>query len=437
MKFEIFPKVFAAHQKTTFTLTAVGRVELPKHLQLMYIREDGADPDGKYFLKLGPHGNEYPELPCRRVSDREIEFDLCANGEYEHYIMPYLVDEAGMWSIREKISLFSAEPDLYALRPWKGDFHMHSCRSDGAHAPCEVAACCRRKGCDFMALTDHHQYQPSLDAVAAMEKLPTEMRCYPGEEIHAGRVHVVNFGGSFSVNDFYRDNAEEFGNLVASIAAVLPDELNDHDREQIAIAEAVFKKIGDADGVSIYCHPYWRVANDRFFITRPICDLVMLRRNYDAMEVIAGFNRYEWEQNALNVAGWERMCGLGIKIPAVGVSDAHDYAPDSPRFAAFDWYNTIVFAPDCEFTSLSAAIRAGKSLAYERLPGGEPRLVGEFRYVKYGYFLLREYFPEHDRLCRIEGDRLGDAVSGNHPETAALLTRDRYKVTEWRDRFFA
>ena len=48
---------------------------------------------------------------------------------------------------------------------------MHSHYSDGQESPAYVAAACRREGLDFMALTDHGQYKPSLEAQQAFENV--------------------------------------------------------------------------------------------------------------------------------------------------------------------------------------------------------------------------------------------------------------------------
>ena len=46
--------------------------------------------------------------------------------------------------------VYSLAPDLLALRPLRGDFHMHSTCSDGKQPPAHVAARCRQIGLDFM-----------------------------------------------------------------------------------------------------------------------------------------------------------------------------------------------------------------------------------------------------------------------------------------------
>ena len=80
--------------------------------------------------------------------------------------------------------------------------------SDGREAPELVAANYRQAGFDFMSQTDHHKYFPSVKLMNAFKDIPVGIKFYPGEEVHepGGYIHVINFGGSFSVNEYYLEN---------------------------------------------------------------------------------------------------------------------------------------------------------------------------------------------------------------------------------------
>ena len=123
-------------------------------------------------------------------------------GEQEHGFAVYVTNPDGKEDIWLRFNVYSLNDDLLALRPYKGDFHIHSNQSDGRESPEYVTASCRKVGYDFMTLTDHHKYAPSLRAVKFAESLPTGLKSFPGEEVHLpdNPVHIVNFGGSFSVN---------------------------------------------------------------------------------------------------------------------------------------------------------------------------------------------------------------------------------------------
>ena len=97
----------------------------------------------------------------------------------------------------------------------------------------------------------------------------------------------------------------------------------------------------------------------------------------------------------------------GSPIPVVGVSDSH-YHPvltgEDPF--PFMWNYTVVLAEDSSFEAIADAIRDGRSTGVSTYKDDAPQVIGKFRICKYVYFLLREYFPQHDKRCREEGDRM-------------------------------
>jgi predicted metal-dependent phosphoesterase TrpH len=62
--------------------------------------------------------------------------------------------------------------------PLRGDFHVHSRHSDGKEEPAVVCANYRRDGFDFLAITDHRRYFPSLRAIEAYKNIPTGLKIY-------------------------------------------------------------------------------------------------------------------------------------------------------------------------------------------------------------------------------------------------------------------
>ena len=49
----------------------------------------------------------------------------------------------------------------------KGDLHMHTTWSDGAHSIEEMVEACRKKGYQYMAITDHSQYLKVANGLTA------------------------------------------------------------------------------------------------------------------------------------------------------------------------------------------------------------------------------------------------------------------------------
>jgi len=261
-----------------------------------------------------------------------------------------------------------------------------------------VAGASRRIGLDFMAVTDHRLYAPSLEAIRAFEDMPVDLRIYPGEEVHPPDcpVHIINFGGRFSLNE--RFAGESYRAEVQAIQDGLPDPGPGVDRYQYAACLWCFEKIREAGGLGLFCHPYW-FWRHRYDVPEALTTRLLDSQPWDALEVIGGYFRHEVESNILQVARYHEERARGRRVPIVGVSDAHG----CERGELFGWYYTIVFAPSTELPELIQSIKALYSVAVEALPGETARAHGPFRLVKYAHFLLREVFPEHDAFCAQEG----------------------------------
>jgi DNA polymerase (family X) len=75
---------------------------------------------------------------------------------YQHFDLPFIPPE-----IREdgkEVDVITNDMDLIDLSDIKGDLHMHSTWSDGAYSIEEMAEACRKRGYQYMAVTDHSQY---------------------------------------------------------------------------------------------------------------------------------------------------------------------------------------------------------------------------------------------------------------------------------------
>jgi hypothetical protein len=327
--------------------------------------------------------------------------------------------------------LYALDDDLFARRPYKGDVHIHSYRSDGKESPAYVAGAGRHIGLDFMAITDHHKYEPSLEAIRAFEDLPIDLRLYPGEEVHPPEnpVHIINFGGSFSINALFADEA--YRREVQVIVSRLTDFPPDMDRYPYASCVWCFDKIREGGGLAVFCHPYW-YSRHRYDVTEAMTTLLLDRQSYDALELIGGYHPFEVESNMLQVARYNDERARGKVIPIVGVSDAHGCETGE----LFGWYYTIVFAPSLKLPDLVQSVKALYSVAVEALPGQTPRAHGPFRFAKYAQYLLREILPQHDALCAEEGRLMLAYVAGD-PSALDLLRAYQGRTAALYDHLWA
>lgn len=365
------------------------------------------------------------------LDEDAVRFTHFFEGEQEHVIV---IEDATGEEPKEiaEFRVYSLEEDLYARRPYKGDLHMHSHRSDGRESPEYVAGACRRIGLDFMAVTDHHVYAPSLEAQRAFAYVPHDLKIFPGEEVHPPEnpVHMINFGGSFSVNDLFRNDEagyrREVEEIQGRVGAVPPGV----DAYQYASCVWCFNKIREAGGLGIFCHPYW-FTQHRYTPSGALTSYLFEQQPFDAYEVIGGFHRHETDSNTLQVARYHEERAKGRRIPIVGVSDAHG----CERGELFGWYYTIVFAPSLEIEDLIEAVKAGYSVAVEALPGEAARAYGPFRLVKFALYCLREIFPQHDGLCAEEG-RLMLSCAAGETDAADRLAFFTGQTAAWFERYW-
>jgi predicted metal-dependent phosphoesterase TrpH len=347
----------------------------------------------------------------RASSTRRIEpgpdalsLEIAFESEQEYAIR--LTDPGAGGTLLAELHVYAAGDDLHALTPWKGDFHMHSTRSDGREEPAYVAGACRRIGMDFMALTDHRLYEPSLEAIEAFRGRPIDLAIFPGEEVHPPGVstHILHLGGSESINALFE--SREYKTAVAARVAELTD-LPREVRDMYAACTWCFDRIRSCGGVGILAHPYW-VFQDLYNVPEPLLSIFLERIPFDALELIGGYHVEEVESNALQVARWQEECAKGKRIPVVGVSDAHGCETGK----LFGWYYTIVFAPSLRLPDLASAMRDMRSVAVEAMPGAPSKVYGPFRLVKLGHFLIREVFPLHDELSFDEGKTMLALLAG-------------------------
>lgn len=318
-----------------------------------------------------------------------------------------------------EVRVYSLWDDLYELDPYMGDLHVHSCCSDGKEDPAIVAANYRKAGFDFFALTDHHKWSPSDDMLKAYADVPLGIRMFHGEEVHVpnGRIHMVNFGGSYSVNELYHTHCAELDEKMKDIAQALSVPKNVNALEY-AWRRWITEEIRKTGGLAIVPHPYWWY-QQTYHMSSAMLEHVFETGIYDAFELVGGQSVHE---NNVQSAFYQEQRAKGRAIPIVGSSDSHGTDPAS----YFGIGKTMVFAKDRELSSICEAIKSGYSVALEQQRGEEERVYGSYRMVKYARFLLDQYFPSHDELCVEEGIlmreyALGDEDAGER--LAALADR--------------
>jgi len=419
--YDVFPRLVPAHQQTMVTIHPrfdPFRFQNGNSYLVSLIPSEGLLGEVQWpddlVLEISPQDSDL-HVPCQFASEQE--YVLVIRTKQDEPVAEF--------------RMYALEEDLFMRRPYKGDTHMHTSYSDGRESPAYLAASCRKIGMDFIAITDHRQYAPSLEAIQAFQSTPSDLRIFPGEEVHPpeNRVHIVNFGGNFSVNELFDTDA--YRTEVAAITeklTCLPDGI---DRYPFASCLWTFDKIRQAGGLGIFCHPYW-YSRQRFDVPITLTDLLFEHKPYDALEVLGGFHLYESESNVLQVARYHELRTQGKRIPIVGASDSHG----CENGQLFGWYYTIVFSPTLDLPDLITSIKDCYSVAVEALPHEMVRAFGPFRFVSFAMFLLREIFPAHDELCLEEG-RLMLAHTAGDPQAAPALQPLQGRTVWLYDHFWA
>lgn len=396
--YDVKPKIIPAGSGQEVRITPLfDHAVLDGDLEFVYTPIENRGPYDGFGERHRPDWRrEGPSLVVSQVFE----------GEQEHSVA---LRRPGGDLVRD-FRFFSLEEDLFRLRPYKGDMHIHSNRSDGRESPGYVAASCRKIGFDFMALTDHGKYEPSLESQQAFEGIETDLRIYPGEEVHPPNnpVHIINFGAGRSINAMFQE--PRYDQEVRHIEGTLQHIADERDRYCMASSMWCFDRIREFGGLGIFCHPYW-FTREHYHIPGSLTDLMFDMRPFDAYELIGGYHPFEVESNYLQVLRYQEECIKGNTVPIVGVSDAHG----CDTGALFGWYYTIVFARSLDFADITDAIKEGLAVAVEHLPGTTPRAHGPFRLAKYAQFLMREVFPSHDRICRLEGESMIDYLASGDP----------------------
>jgi hypothetical protein len=171
---------------------------------------------------------------------------------------------------------------------YRGDLHSHTDHSDGENTIAEMAVFAKKRGLEFLAITDHNTitHMPVIDAWKDPPLL-----LVPGEEVTTYSGHANVWGLRQWVDFRFTTDAEIHSLLHWVEARNRPFSINHP------------KKVG----------PPWKFADPGFGV-REVWQ--------------APWRWYNWE----SVNAWEEQLVAGRRIVPVGGSDAHSATPTSPGY---------------------------------------------------------------------------------------------------------
>lgn len=398
---------------------------------LSVLGDDGAsDVNGDFFNK--PVGTPIPF----KISDGAMRFDIKFGREQGYCIrlfdgkIPPETEAHKMPRPIAVLHVYALERDLLSLVPLRGDFHIHSTRSDGRNKPEEVALRCYECGFDFQSISDHGRYQPSVDMQKLFSEYDTSMAFYNAEECHMAYPHIHSLGATQSVSDYIYANIPWYYRRVDVIMKDIPETFPLRVRKDIAKIQAECEVIRKFGGLAVYNHPYWQkdLMGVQYYNQSPksIWDEVCRRKIFDVYEFVNyGCGDMSIARAACNYA---ELRARGLHYPVIGNSDAHRVEDQGSSY-------TVVFAKSNSIEDVKAAIMARRSVAVaefeytdktQRDFGRPARFAfGEDRFVRFAYFLFGHYFPEHGKAVAAEGRVLRDIILGKKQseENAAKLEK--------------
>ena len=444
INYDIFPKVIPTGKEVTITVKPLGGhaafAKEKEHLIAIHTTTEGAPytyPNRKNYAEYTMTVSEDGCFHITHTFEKESEYFIRINADDKRIV---------------QLSVYAVEDDLIGRYPYMGDMHMHSTRSDGKEHPFIVAANYRKAGYDFMAITDHRKYYPSLETRNFYADLNLDLKLYPGEEIHlpGNDIHIVNFAGDYSVNGLL-DCSLQYVNRGAdpkwrSINGECPDVMTEEQyraevealAETLDIPENVEKfpyascvwicnHIKKGNGLGIFAHPYW--ISNVYQVPEDFTDYMFEKQPFDAFEVFGGLTYFQ--QNGFQVQKYHDYCAKGKRVPIVGNTDTHGSTAYNP-----DWHSarSMVLAHANTRDEIVGAVKDLYNVAIQDIKD-HVEVLGTLRMMKYCWFLYEHYFPIHDEVCFEEGRLMKEYACGDE-DAGALLRQISSRMDKLRRKYF-
>lgn len=370
-------------------------------------------------------------------------------------------------------AVYALADDLFALKPYKGDLHLHTLCSDGLETPEHMVCASREQGLDFVAITDHNKYEPSLQAIEGLTKLPQRMLALRGEEVHAGAespldarcpVHILSLDADYAIAPFTSFQSDEeyekarealerdFEELAAQkpwlktmgktqalellhttktrreqLLARFDDPTHTVDPEGYVFALDAFEHIKQAGGFSVLCHTQWRFLPTDTFSQRDDAPLsfvqkLIAEKPFDVYEAASYAPKETASRNLMQVKLLADAGHLNT-TPLIGISDSHTTLPTWNELGTI---YTVAFVEEFSRQGLREAIVTGNCVAVENYEDEDVRCYGSYRLSLYAEFLIDHFFSDHDAHCKAESALMYTCLTTEGPEadTAARLLEE-------------
>lgn len=418
--FEVSPRIVRAGKTAEITVKTKFISRYPQFvLNGMY--HVAIAPVLDFEMDAASITNLHPALV--EAKDGVLTFDFYFESEQDYFLKVWQQDPDGdnRYLILQTL-LYALDEDLYDLVPLRGNTHLHSCFSDGLEEPLQHLGAALKQGFDYIALTDHNNYEGSVKAKYMLSKLEftdivNRLTVLNGEEFSCDYqpMHIISLGATEAVpEEFYiKKDIPTFDN---------PEDKYDWITEQLKIlCDEVHKR----DGLVVLCHPYWKPIHDWIRMDAPyrIIKRFLETGLVDGFEVVGGSPKHQnIVSECSHLLALESLSFSKRKYAFLGESDSH-VVNDDDESCIFPNKYTIAFCKDNSRESILGAIRNDLTVAVEETDG-RCEYFGTLRLVNFCRFLEKYYFPKAKEVSQLykqvfdmcavgsfdDGKRLSDAL---------------------------
>jgi len=335
---------------------------------------------GTYSVFISPY-SEYNYQPFNESKDSIftveaqnglLEFDYTFDKEQLYRII--IGEQKGAEiHILTRSDVYALEPDLYDMKALKGDLHCHTVFSDGFETPDMVVNAAKKHNFDFIAITDHNNFEGSEQALLLNDP---EITVIHGEEYSSSftNMHIISLGAKKALD-------ESKYNVVPSA---------EDSKTSVEYIKGLLKDIKANGGLSIMCHPFWKPLSTDKRMDVPLSTVreLLLQNEFDAMEIVSGSPDGDLMTTILQHSMAIEYGATPDKIAYVGITDSHTYSTDPICGKHF----TIVFCKNNTEGEIIEAIRNKRSVAVQLVDKNNALCFGQLRYCMYANFILKKIY---------------------------------------------
>ena len=335
---------------------------------------------GEYHILINPY-YDYSYVPFNLYKDHILrihaengELNFCYRFETEQlYKITIAEPTEDGYRLVCSAEVYALDDDLFHLKPLIGDLHCHTTYSDGFESPELVLRSAAKKHLDFLAITDHNNYQGSVAAAQIRENDQIPITVIHGEEIASPftKMHILSLGGNKSVSEtvssteVYKECSSEYDHICR-----LVDDIH------------------ATEGIAVMCHPLWKVfIRDGSRWDVPLSTVTKLLNNniFDAVEVVSGSQHGDiMSSNIMHTIA----CEYGNDTAYIGVTDSHMYSTDQIAGK----HITFVFAENNTEVDIVNAIREKRTTAIEIEDHNNVLCFGSLRISLFAQFFVRSIY---------------------------------------------